>query len=199
MSYPCAIARVASWRELFTPKLVTCLREGYGFDLLRADLIAGLTVAVVALPLAMALAIASGTTPERGLFTAVVAGFLISALGGSRLQIGGLRALKRRVSGDKLALAAARARPRRARPARAAPRRPGGGYGWRRTTIDTIGPLAYVCCSIVLIAAVLAPGPFWFFRSAKVRSGQRKSRRRRLAPVGAVGCCCNLATEGQSR
>jgi SulP family sulfate permease len=56
---------------------------------LRADLIAGLTVAVVALPLAMALAIASGTTPERGLITAVVAGFLISVLGGSRLQIGG--------------------------------------------------------------------------------------------------------------
>ena len=68
---------------------MTCLREGYGFETLRADLIAGLTVAVVALPLAMALAIASGTTPDRGLFTAVIAGFLISALGGSRLQIGG--------------------------------------------------------------------------------------------------------------
>ena len=71
------------------PKLVTCLREGYGLESFRHDLIAGLTVAVVALPLAMALAIASGTTPERGLFTAVIAGFLISALGGSRLQIGG--------------------------------------------------------------------------------------------------------------
>ena len=67
------------------PKLVTCLREGYGLESFRHDLIAGLTVAVVALPLAMALAIASGTTPERGLFTAVIAGFLISALGGSRL------------------------------------------------------------------------------------------------------------------
>ena len=68
---------------------MTCLREGYGLESFRHDLIAGLTVAVVALPLAMALAIASGTTPERGLFTAVIAGFLISALGGSRLQIGG--------------------------------------------------------------------------------------------------------------
>ena len=81
--------REPSWRELFTPKLVTCLREGYGFETFRHDLIAGLTVAVVALPLAMALAIASGTTPDRGLFTAVIAGFLISALGGSRLQVGG--------------------------------------------------------------------------------------------------------------
>ena len=56
---------------------------------LRADVMAGLTVAIVALPLSMAIAIASGTTPERGLFTAIVGGFLISALGGSRFQIGG--------------------------------------------------------------------------------------------------------------
>ena len=56
---------------------------------LRADAVAGLTVAIVALPLAMALAIASGTTPEKGLHTAIIAGFLISALGGSRVQIGG--------------------------------------------------------------------------------------------------------------
>ena len=76
-------------RHLFVPKLVTALREGYGLGDLRHDAIAGLTVAIVALPLAMALAIASGTTPERGLFTAVIAGFLISALGGSRFQIGG--------------------------------------------------------------------------------------------------------------
>ncbi len=74
---------------LFTPKLITCLREGYGLAQLRADAIAGLTVAVVALPLSMALAIASGTTPDKGLLTAIVAGFLISALGGSRHQIGG--------------------------------------------------------------------------------------------------------------
>ena len=50
---------------------------------------AGLTVAIVALPLSMAIAIASGTTPERGLYTAIVGGFLVSALGGSRFQIGG--------------------------------------------------------------------------------------------------------------
>lgn len=74
---------------LFTPKLVTVFREGYGLDRLRADLMAGLTVAVVALPLSMALAIASGTTPDKGLLTAIVAGFLISLLGGSRFQIGG--------------------------------------------------------------------------------------------------------------
>ncbi len=74
---------------LYVPKTVTVLREGYSFARLRDDAIAGLTVAIVALPLAMALAIASGTTPERGLFTAIVAGFLISALGGSRFQIGG--------------------------------------------------------------------------------------------------------------
>jgi SulP family sulfate permease len=74
---------------MYVPKLVTCLREGYGPARLRADVVAGLTVAVVALPLAMAFAIASGTTPDRGLFTAVIAGFLISALGGSRHQIGG--------------------------------------------------------------------------------------------------------------
>jgi SulP family sulfate permease len=73
----------------FTPKLVTALREGYGPARLRADLVAGLTVAIVALPLAMALGIASGASPREGLITAVVAGFLISALGGSRVQIGG--------------------------------------------------------------------------------------------------------------
>ncbi|WP_202840355.1 SulP family inorganic anion transporter [Luteimonas saliphila] len=75
--------------RLFEPKLVSVLREGYGLQALRADAIAGLTVAIVALPLAMALAIASGSTPETGLHTAIVAGFLISALGGSRVQIGG--------------------------------------------------------------------------------------------------------------
>lgn len=77
------------YARLFEPKLVTVLREGYGRRDLRADAIAGLTVAVVALPLAMALAIASGTTPDKGLYTAIVAGFLISAFGGSRVQIGG--------------------------------------------------------------------------------------------------------------
>jgi SulP family sulfate permease len=65
------------------------VHEGYRFADFRADAIAGLTVAIVALPLAMAIAIASGTTPDKGLITAVIAGFLISALGGSRFQIGG--------------------------------------------------------------------------------------------------------------
>ncbi len=73
----------------FTPKLFSTLRAGYGLALLRADMIAGLTVAVVALPLAMALGIASGASPDKGLITAVIAGFLISGLGGSRVQIGG--------------------------------------------------------------------------------------------------------------
>ena len=75
--------------EAFTPKLITALKEGYDRTKLRADLFAGLTVAIVALPLAMALGIASGASPREGLVTAVVAGFLISALGGSRVQIGG--------------------------------------------------------------------------------------------------------------
>lgn len=73
----------------FTPKLLSTLREGYSLKSLRADAVAGLTVAIVALPLAMALGIASGASPDKGLVTAVVAGLLISALGGSRLQIGG--------------------------------------------------------------------------------------------------------------
>jgi len=75
--------------HLYVPKLFTLLRRGYGIADFRHDAMAGVTVAVVALPLAMALAIASGTTPEKGLHTAIVAGFLISALGGSRVQIGG--------------------------------------------------------------------------------------------------------------
>ena len=79
----------ATTLELFTPKLITVLREGYHLRDLRADVISGLTVAIVALPLSMAIAIASGATPERGLFTAIIGGFLISALSGSRFQIGG--------------------------------------------------------------------------------------------------------------
>lgn len=73
----------------FTPKLVTVLGEGYGSKQLGRDVVAGLTVAIVALPLAMALGIASGASPDKGLVTAIVAGLLISALGGSRVQIGG--------------------------------------------------------------------------------------------------------------
>src|SRR3984885_11992059 len=75
--------------HLYVPKLFTVLRRGYGVHDLRHDLVAGLTVAIVALPLAMALAIASGSTPEKGLHTAIIAGILISLLGGSRVHIGG--------------------------------------------------------------------------------------------------------------
>ena len=78
-----------TFAELFTPKLVTILRAGYTISDFKADAIAGLTVAIVALPLSMAIAIGSGLSPEKGLFTAIVGGFLISALGGSRFQIGG--------------------------------------------------------------------------------------------------------------
>jgi SulP family sulfate permease len=81
--------KVRNYLRLFEPKLVTVLHEGYGWGDLRRDAVAGLTVAIVALPLAMALAIASGTAPEKGLYTAIIAGFLISAVGGSRVQIGG--------------------------------------------------------------------------------------------------------------
>ncbi|MFN7021315.1 MAG: SulP family inorganic anion transporter [Phycisphaerales bacterium] len=95
---------MSDWKARHTPKLVTCLREGYGFRTFMSDLGAGLTVAVIALPLAMALGIASIpqnvadqlsaahpwlTPPAMGLFTAVIAGAIISALGGSRFQIGG--------------------------------------------------------------------------------------------------------------
>jgi SulP family sulfate permease len=71
------------------PKLITVLKEGYSLTQLRQDVIAGLIVGIVALPLAIAFAIASGVKPEQGLYTAVIAGFIISALGGSRVQIGG--------------------------------------------------------------------------------------------------------------
>src|SRR5215510_11490653 len=72
----------------FRPMLAETLKHYSTQDFLR-DLVAGLTVGIVALPLAMAFGIASGVKPETGIFTAVVAGFLISALGGSRVQIGG--------------------------------------------------------------------------------------------------------------
>lgn len=73
----------------FAPKLLTVLAEGYDRQTFVQDLQAGITVGLVALPLAIAFAIASGVRPEQGLYTAIVAGFLISALGGSRVQIGG--------------------------------------------------------------------------------------------------------------
>ena len=81
--------RPPTFAELYLPKLVTVWREGYGLSDFRADVIAGLTVAIVALPLSMAIAIASGVAPGRGLTTAVIGGFLVSLLGGSRFQIGG--------------------------------------------------------------------------------------------------------------
>lgn len=76
------------WQE-FIPKSWDFIKGNYSLALFKSDLIAGLTVGVVALPLAMAFAIASGLTPEQGLYTAIIAGFLISLLGGSRFQIGG--------------------------------------------------------------------------------------------------------------
>lgn len=78
-----------SFAELFTPQLITVLRDGYGPMQLRADTLAGRSVAIVALPLSMAIAIASGATPAQGLYTAIVGGFLVSLLGGSRFQIDG--------------------------------------------------------------------------------------------------------------
>ena len=75
--------------HLLRPKLLTILQEGYGLAALRKDAMAALTVAIVALPLSMAIAVASGVSPERGLYTAIVGGFVVSALGGSRFQIGG--------------------------------------------------------------------------------------------------------------
>jgi sulfate permease, SulP family len=75
--------------QKFDPKIVTAMREGYDFGCFKTDSVAGLTVAIVALPLSMALAIASGASPDKGLITAVVAGFLIALFGGSRVQVGG--------------------------------------------------------------------------------------------------------------
>jgi SulP family sulfate permease len=75
--------------HLYRPKLITTFGEGYDPEKLRRDALAGLTVAIVALPLSMAIAVASGVSPERGLYTSIVGGFLVSVLGGSRYQIGG--------------------------------------------------------------------------------------------------------------
>lgn len=73
---------------MFIPKLFTCLKN-YSKDQFFKDFIAGIIVAIIALPLSIALAIASGVSPEKGLYTAIVGGFIISFLGGSRVQIGG--------------------------------------------------------------------------------------------------------------
>ena len=79
----------SSTANLYRPKLLTTLREGYHVDDFRRDILAAVTVAIVALPLSMAIAVASGVSPERGLYTAIIGGALVSALGGSRFQIGG--------------------------------------------------------------------------------------------------------------
>lgn len=73
----------------FEPKFITVLKEGYSFKTFYKDFIAGIIVGIVALPLSIAFAIASGVKPEQGLYTAIIAGFLISLLSGSRYQIGG--------------------------------------------------------------------------------------------------------------
>src|SRR6185295_17140655 len=85
---PVKLPKLPPHLEEFAPKLVTCLR-GYGPRTLAADVLAGVTVGLVALPLAMAFAIASGMPPQAGIYTAIATGFVISALGGSMVQIGG--------------------------------------------------------------------------------------------------------------
>jgi sulfate permease, SulP family len=79
----------SSTAHTYKPKLFTTLTDGYGLEALQKDTVAALTVAIVALPLSMAIAVASGVSPERGLYTAIIGGFVVSALGGSRFQIGG--------------------------------------------------------------------------------------------------------------
>src|SRR5262245_38333288 len=76
-------------RSDLEPKLLTVLREGYSRHQLFQDILAGIVVGVVALPLAIAFAIASGVRPEQGLITAILGGFIVSALGGTRVQIAG--------------------------------------------------------------------------------------------------------------
>lgn len=75
--------------HLFKPKIATVWHEGYGLADFRHDVIAALTVAIIALPLSMAIAVGSGVSPERGLYTATIGGFTVSLLSGSRYQIGG--------------------------------------------------------------------------------------------------------------
>ena len=74
--------------KVFQPKILTLFKE-YSKKQLLSDLIAGVIVAIIALPLSIALAIASGVSPEKGLYTAIIAGFVISLLGGSRVNISG--------------------------------------------------------------------------------------------------------------
>ncbi|MDR1519709.1 MAG: STAS domain-containing protein [Planctomycetota bacterium] len=78
-----------TWRDVFQPKILSVLDRNYWRECLAKDLMAGVIVGIVALPLAIAFAVASGVAPEKGLITAIAAGFLVSLLGGSRVQIGG--------------------------------------------------------------------------------------------------------------
>lgn len=75
--------------NIFRPKFFSILKQGYDKKQLSKDVFAGIIVGVVALPLAIAFAVASGVSPEKGIVTAIIAGFIISFLGGSRVQIGG--------------------------------------------------------------------------------------------------------------
>ena len=81
--------KLSHYWYFFIPKVFTCLQDGYSASILRKDVFTGLTVAIISFPLAIALAIASGVPPERGLYTAIIAGFIISIFGRSRYQIGG--------------------------------------------------------------------------------------------------------------
>ena len=76
-------------KSVFKPELFSVLKQGYTKKMFQSDLLAGIIVGIVALPLAIAFAVASGVNPAQGLVTAIIAGFLISFLGGSRVQIGG--------------------------------------------------------------------------------------------------------------
>src|ERR1700746_1695665 len=87
-SGPFAAETLQMIHDDWLPKSVQCLKD-YNGRKFAADLVVGITVGLVALPLAMAFAIASGVPPQAGLYTAIIAGFLISALGGSTTQIGG--------------------------------------------------------------------------------------------------------------
>ena len=80
---------IQGYEKNFAPKLYEVLKQGYNKEYFKRDAVAGMTVAVISIPLALALAIASGVEPAQGLYTAIIAGFFIAFLGGSRYQIGG--------------------------------------------------------------------------------------------------------------
>lgn len=76
-------------KDIFLPKFFSLLKSGISKEQIMSDIFAGVVVGIVALPLAISFAVASGVSPEKGLITAIVAGFIIATLGGSRVQIGG--------------------------------------------------------------------------------------------------------------